>query len=633
MNHQEQKTYQQGGMIRMKRTMMNKLIRRGFGLGLAGLALILIAAAATVANAAENSGNAGTTAAGNEVRDLRWFLQRMRTLDHLPELEPAVGHGSGTWNPTHRNMDITWFRGVKDDHTNVLIDTDGPGVLTRMCFNPPVPESRFQVFIDGEETPSFDIPARQLVTPGKSPIPGPLVFDFCWEGMFFPIPFAKHIRVQMFDPSGTPKKPTEEFDGAKYYGFHVPGWGRFFEWDYTVFPQNIPVKSLQWPLSAADAELVKKTAEAWRKATTERPPPDGSDLPRCGKTEQVLELPKGGRIPVELDRPGTIRRILLGSDQPEELLRVRMRAYWDDATEASVDVPVGYFFGCGDRGFGGHPYHSLFIGGDSDGVYANLPMPFRKKARLEFENQSEDHVTVYLSLLTDHTTPIPASHGYFHATWTETTLDREKTREIHSPRPQIKNPDARLILAGSGEEGTVRAPAYAYLKREGVRGKYVGLIAHNGWPYEGWWGEGDALIWTDQKAEVMEQEWPPRYHGTGAECYFNSGHCLFADRALSGVASKLKEKAKGWWFDRPGDSIVYSFHPLQEFQFANSITMAIEVDFSSYKYNNKLDDLIVYGGTAFWYADRPVAARSDPKIIWPRKVGPAWEALKTKEKQ
>jgi hypothetical protein len=37
----------------MNRTMMNTLIRRGFGLGLAGLALIWLALAATVAHAAE----------------------------------------------------------------------------------------------------------------------------------------------------------------------------------------------------------------------------------------------------------------------------------------------------------------------------------------------------------------------------------------------------------------------------------------------------------------------------------------------------------------------------------------------------------------------------------------------------
>ena len=44
MSHNEQETKHEGAK-QMNRTMMNKLIRRGFGLGLAGLALIWLAVA------------------------------------------------------------------------------------------------------------------------------------------------------------------------------------------------------------------------------------------------------------------------------------------------------------------------------------------------------------------------------------------------------------------------------------------------------------------------------------------------------------------------------------------------------------------------------------------------------------
>ena len=52
---QEQQPQNEGvsKMMMTSRTMMNQLIRRGFGLGLAGLALIWLALAARVAHAAE----------------------------------------------------------------------------------------------------------------------------------------------------------------------------------------------------------------------------------------------------------------------------------------------------------------------------------------------------------------------------------------------------------------------------------------------------------------------------------------------------------------------------------------------------------------------------------------------------
>ena len=48
------------------------------------------------------------------------------------------------------------------------------------------------------------------------------------------------------------------------------------------------------------------------------------------------------------------------------------------------------------------------------------------------------------------------------------------------------------------------------------------------WPTNLWWGEGDFLIWTDENA------WPPSYHGTGSEEYFNSGWGMFDRKAISG---------------------------------------------------------------------------------------------------
>jgi hypothetical protein len=67
---------------------------------------------------------------------------------------------------------------------------------------------------------------------------------------------------------------------------------------------------------------------------------------------------------------------------------------------------------------------------------------------------------------------------------------------------------------------------------------------HVAWPHKDiWWGEGDWLIWTD------EEGFPPSYHGTGSEEYFNSGWCYFDRKAISGYIKM-----------RPGNVNVYSYH-------------------------------------------------------------------------
>ncbi len=105
------------------------------------------------------------------------------------------------------------------------------------------------------------------------------------------------------------------------------------------------------------------------------------------------------------------------------------------------------------------------------------------------------------------------------------------------------------------------------------------------WPHEGWWGEGDWLIWTDESA------WPPSYHGTGSEEYFNSGWCKFDRKAVSGYVSI-----------HPGHPTEYSFHLNDAFQFQRNIKVAVET-----MGWDKADQIIreqhpVWGSTAYWYA-------------------------------
>lgn len=191
-------------------------------------------------------------------------------------------------------------------------------------------------------------------------------------------------------------------------------------------------------------------------------------------------------------------------------------------------------------------------------AYCCFPMPFAQGAVLTFTNTGREPITnMCLRLDVERPDAIPANWGRFQAAYTES-----KAATDESPRV-----------------GPLKVPVKEVLNREG-RGKYVGVMLSIDWPILDWWGEGDWIIWTDQDG------WPPDYHGTGSEEYFNSGWCRFDRKAVSGFVTL-----------RPGHPTVYSFHLNDAFQFQRNIRVVEEQ--MGDKYIEEAHPL--WTTTAYWY--------------------------------
>ncbi|MEW5902099.1 MAG: glycoside hydrolase family 172 protein, partial [Acidobacteriota bacterium] len=298
-----------------------------------------------------------------------------------------------------------------------------------------------------------------------------------------------------------------------------------------------------------------------------------------------------------LEIPGTavIRqmRLQLEPPTPEILASLRLRMAWDESPFDSVDTPVGYFFGHVFGGYGKtlespaavidrdapsdfNPplvkytsrFNSLILGVTETEACCRFPMPFSNGARVTLVNTGKENIpTLRLRLDVERLKGIPENWGRFHATWTT------------SPAASGLSP----------RFGPQNVPGKVVLERQG-RGKYVGVLLSIDWPHLGWWGEGDWLIWTDQEG------WPPDYHGTGSEEYFNSGWCRFDRKAISGFVSL-----------RPGHPTVYSFHLNDAFQFQRNIRVVEE------QMGDKLieEEHPLWTSTAFWYGVPAQRAGSD----------------------
>jgi len=509
----------------------------------------------------------------SQVRDVTFFLRRLRTLDHLPELEASHTAMSSTWDRSGGNNDGTDFKRIEGTR-NILLDTEGPGCIHRLFVgtldprNIPCPAewnvdgTRMQVFLDGNATPIFDRPVTEFFDPERGPIPYPLAGSpaqgWTYPGCLFPIPFAKHCRLELFNPKAR-------------------NWGCFWQVTYTTYSAGTRVQSLSWPLQQPEKAEMEAVGRAWLQAQATPPP-----SPARWSVQKTAAVEPDGSATVRLKGRGIIRemRVSVKPATPEILRNLRLEIRWDAAQKPSVDVPVGYFFGHADCGHAKPTcYNSLLLGVTETEAYSRFPMPFDRGAVIEFHNRSGVKIEeIRVAFDVEKQKSLPRNTGRFHATWDE---------------QRAATPEAPVF-------DKTRVPVHMVLDSSG-RGKYVGLLLHVAWPHTEWWGEGDWLIWTD------ETDWPPSYHGTGSEEYFNSGWCRFDRKAMSGYIKV-----------HPGDVSLYSLHLNDAFQFLRRIRVAVEtMGFE------KGDTIIrqenpIWGSTAFWYALPAQPAGSRPSPITPR---------------
>ncbi len=144
-----------------------------------------------------------------------------------------------------------------------------------------------------------------------------------------------------------------------------------------------------------------------------------------------------------------------------------------------------------------------FLFGGNAGLNCYLPMPFKKRARIEIENQNDvPYGQYFYSDYELHRDDEADDTAYFHAHW-----KRDNPCDGWGPNLQTNSPETNIVNL-SGDDN------YVVLEAEGG-GHYIGCnlsVAH----FQGtWWGEGDDMIFID------DGTWPPSLHGTGAEDYFN----------------------------------------------------------------------------------------------------------------
>ena len=289
---------------------------------------------------------------------------------------------------------------------------------------------------------------------------------------------------------------------------------------------------------------------------------------------QVLEMPV-------LEGSGYINHIWFTSHAGgvHELNALRLQIFWDDQTEAGVDVPVGDFFAVGHGRVAVVESFPVQVS-PTGSLSCYWQMPFAKSARIVVTNDNPDRTTgLYWQVDWVQLDTLPPDAPYFYARY----------RQEH---PAIMGRD------------------YLIADIEGC-GKYVGTVMSIALAQDGWFGEGDDFFYIDGE-EI------PSLQGTGSEDYFNDAWGFRPRTSL--------------WFGQPhwqgysaGDSgVCYRWHILDPVHFTKSLKVTMEHKGNCAESEDGwfIERPDYFSSVAFWYqlgTPKPfgnVPAWSERRVPW-----------------
>jgi Protein of unknown function (DUF2961) len=298
------------------------------------------------------------------------------------------------------------------------------------------------------------------------------------------------------------------------------------------------------------------------------------DLGVGWKISPSMSIEPGDTLPLAtIDGPGTITHVWLTTANSNWRTLV-FRAYWDDAAEPAVEVPLGDFFANGWGRFA-QVSSSMIAVNPHGGFNSYWPMPFSHRARLTVENLADGSAELYYQV-TYETDLDVAGLGYFHA--------------------QFRR--ANPLRAGD---------THVLLDRVAGHGHYVGTYLAWGVNSPGWWGEGELKIYLDGDEDF------PTICGTGTEDYFGGawnfdvpgrGYSEYSTAYL-GMPQVIRPDGLYQSQQRFG---LYRWHVLDPIHFATDLRVEIQALGwqSGGRYRQLHDDI---ASTALFYLDQPSTGR------------------------
>ncbi len=300
-----------------------------------------------------------------------------------------------------------------------------------------------------------------------------------------------------------------------------------------------------------------------------------SSFDRNGGNRDFFTIPAGGAQEVfNAVGPGVLTHIwfTISARSGNHLKEIVLRGYWDGNAKPSVECPVGDFFGLNLGSY--HSYESEYLSvGSTKALNCYFAMPYKRAARFTVTNESTQEVGSFYSNIDYQTVgSLPDDALYFHAQY------RQAAPHIPTAGDAAKtNLDGKLN--------------HVYLETRG-RGHLMGVTLGVLQNADGWWGEGDEMIFVDDESK-------PIITGTGSEDYL-LGAWDFGGRdrpepfshAMSGAPYIVNAERTG------GRYCCYRWHGDNPVTFERYLKHTMEHGHA----NNRGDNFFALG---YWYQTQP----------------------------
>lgn len=421
--------------------------------------------------------------------DRLYGLERMERVDQLPCLLEGTQVRQVSTHDRNGGNDDGWFGkfpALYQDANGeyVLYDDIGAGCLYRIWMTYQsglVSTNQLRFYFDNETVPRIQYSIEDFFKGTHAPFTYPLngggVQSSHGYYNYLPLPYRERLKITLSDTN------------------------RPFYYNMTYHRFDSSDGMVTW----TGAEDTSAVMTQWNNAGIDPKLTNGNAV-----VAGTLNIPAGSTgLLFSANTPGTIQSLKLDPDGATSnlLASVWLRMTWDGQDEPAVDVPLGEFFGCGNREV---EVQSLPIGmSTTSDYYCYFPMPYWDSATIEVYNGDTNTLSMPYEVQVASNSYDQAGTGYF------CTQYRKET-----------------FAAAPGSD-------YICVDVQG-RGHLVGLSLYmKGTGTYGWMGmdylEGDERIYIDGSLS-------PALYGTGCEDYFNSG----------------------WYFNQGTFNLPYHGHPWED---------------------------------------------------------------------